>query len=277
MLTTAVMGASDSQPVEQVAAALETEEALLDVLVAPLDAAGWHRSTPAPGWRVHDQIGHLAVSEEWATDAVLEPERFASMLEDVRADLAAFTAGVEARVRSRSHADVLAWWRDQRRATVIAVRSLPPGARIPWFGPPMGARAFLTARLMETWAHGQDVRDALGSAPSESERLRDIAHLGVVTRPFTFANRGRAIPEAPVRVELRSPGGETWTWGPPDAPDRIVGDAVDFCLVVTQRRNAADTALRVDGADAQEWMSIAQAFAGPATDPPPAGSSRPLR
>ena len=277
MLTAAVMGASASQPVEELATALETEEALLDDLVAGLDDTGWQRLTPAPGWRVHDQIGHLATSEEWATTAVVEPEAFATMLDRARTDLAAFAAATEKRARALSHAHVLGRWRDQRQATVAAVRSLPPSARIPWFGPPMGARAFLTARLMETWAHGQDVRDALGAAPSASDRLHDVAHLGVVTRPFTFANRGRAVPDVPTRVELRSPDGVTWAWGPADASDRVVGPALDFCLVITQRRNVADTSLHVVGEHAREWMAIAQAFAGPATDPPPPASSRPLK
>jgi uncharacterized protein (TIGR03084 family) len=264
-------------PVEELAIALETEEGLLDDLVANLDEPGWQQETPAPGWRVHDQIGHLAVSEEWATKAVVEPAAFTAMLDEAIEDLAAFAAASEARVRSRSHAEVLGWWRDQRRSTVAAVRGLPDGTRIPWFGPPMSARAFLTARLMETWAHGQDVRDALGAPPSTSDRLRDIAHLGVITRAFAYANRGLEVPDVPVRVELRSSSGDTWTWGEPDAPNRVSGTALDFCLVVTQRRNVADTDLRVDGAPAREWMSIAQAFAGPPTDPPAIASTRSLK
>ena len=248
--------------------ALQVEEQLLDDLVGGLDDAGWARPTPSPGWAVHEQIGHLALSEEWATLAATDPEAFGAMLDDIVADLGAFAHEAEARIRERPASAVLTWWRTQRAATLDAVRSLPEGTRIPWFGPPMSVRSFLTARLMETWAHGQDVRDALGVDPSVSDRLRDIAHLGVITRRFTYANRGREAPDAEVRVELRSPSDETWAWGDEDLPDRVVGKALDFCLVVTQRRNVADTGLVVEGPVADEWMRIAQVFAGPPTDPP---------
>jgi len=127
----------------------------------------------------------------------------------------------------------------------------------------MAARSFITARLMETWAHGQDVRDSLGLAPEASGRLRHVAHIGVRARPFAYATNQRDLPAGDIRVELRSPDGETWAWGDETAPDRVVGDALDFCLVVTQRRHVDDTALDVAGPLAAEWMSIAQAFAGP--------------
>ena len=74
---------------------------------------------------------------------------------------------------------------------------------------------------------------------------------------------------------LTAPGGETWTWGDPASPDRVEGSALDFCLVVTQRRLLADTELTVTGDAAREWMAIAQAFAGgPTTTDPARRSSR---
>ena len=130
----------------------------------------------------------------------------------------------------------------------------------------MKPRTFLTARLMETFAHGQDVRDALGLPPDPTPRLHHVAHLGVATRGFSYANRGRAVPSAPVRVELAGPGGEAWSWGPAEAADRIAGPVLDFCLVVTQRRHVADTRLQIAGEAAAEWMRLAQAFGGPPTD-----------
>jgi uncharacterized protein (TIGR03084 family) len=130
----------------------------------------------------------------------------------------------------------------------------------------MSVASSATARLMETWAHGQDIADALGATREPTGRLRHIAHLGVSTRGFTFALRQRPVPGTPVRVELAAPGGGTWAWGPDGAPDRVTGPAVDFCLVVTQRRNLADTSLTVTGPAAAEWMAIAQAFAGLPTD-----------
>ena len=127
----------------------------------------------------------------------------------------------------------------------------------------MSAASSLTARLMETWAHGQDIADALGTRREPTDRLRHVAHLGVAARPVSFAANGRARPGQPVRVELISPGRDMWLWGPPEAPDRVTGSALDFCLAVTRRRHLDDTSLLISGPVATEWMAIAQAFAGP--------------
>jgi uncharacterized protein (TIGR03084 family) len=135
----------------------------------------------------------------------------------------------------------------------------------------MSLRSFTTARLMETWAHGQDVVDGLGlpvDARPLTDRLRHIAFLGCATRGWSYTVRGQTLPDAPVRVELSLPSGATFENGPVDAAESVRGDAVDFCLVVTQRRNVADTALEVTGDAAAEWMSIAQCFAGGPTLPP---------
>jgi uncharacterized protein (TIGR03084 family) len=117
---------------------------------------------------------------------------------------------------------------------------------------------------METWAHGQDVVDALGAERAPTDRLRHVAHIGVTARPFAYRVHGLDLPDVPVRVALDPPaGGETWVWGDEGAADRVSGPALDFCLVVTQRRHPADTHLVIEGDAAVEWMSIAQAFAGP--------------
>ena len=142
----------------------------------------------------------------------------------------------------------------------------------------MSARSFLTARLMEAWAHGQDIVDAVnrsgGSASRRpTVRLRHIAHLGYVTRGWSYAVRGSEAPAEEVRVELRSPSGEPWTWGPADATALVAGPAEDFCLVVTQRRHVDDTGLEVHGDAATDWMRVAQAFAGGATTGPAPGAS----
>jgi uncharacterized protein (TIGR03084 family) len=127
----------------------------------------------------------------------------------------------------------------------------------------MGALSFVSARLMETWAHGQDVADALGLVRVPTDRLRHVAHLGVQARPFSYLVRSRDVPSSPVRVELTGPSGQRWEWGADDAADVVRGSALDFCLVVTQRRNVVDTVLSVQGDGAVEWLAIAQAFAGP--------------
>lgn len=148
-----------------------------------------------------------------------------------------------------------------------AFRSRGPKERIPWFGPDMSTRSFATARLMETWSHGQDVADAVGAPWLPTDRLRHVAHIGVTTRGWSYFVRGETPPEGDVRIELTAPSGESWTWGPDEAADRVTGPALDFCLVVTQRRHQTDTALRTEGELAAGWIAIAQAFAGEPTLP----------
>jgi uncharacterized protein (TIGR03084 family) len=120
-----------------------------------------------------------------------------------------------------------------------------------------------TARFMETWAHALDVYEAIGLEPEITDRIRPVAHLGVRTRDFAFSVHGLDAPAEEFRVELVAPSGEAWTWGPEGVAQTVVGSAYDFCLLVTQRRHRADTDLVASGADAERWLGIAQAFAGP--------------
>jgi uncharacterized protein (TIGR03084 family) len=136
----------------------------------------------------------------------------------------------------------------------------------------MGARSFLTARLMEAWAHGQDIVDTVGGDRPPTDRLRHVAQLGVITRAWSYVNRKMEAPADEVHVALEAPSGEVWTWGPGDAADTVQGPAEDFCLVVTQRRHVDDTGLEVNGEVARDWLVRAQAFAGPPTDGPGPGS-----
>jgi uncharacterized protein (TIGR03084 family) len=243
---------------------LEAEHADLERLVGGLDEASWGLATPAPDWAVRDQVSHLAFFDDTATVAITDPDTFMVTAE---AALAAGGDPMEEHLR-RGRAlvgeEVLAWWRRAAGAMVGAARTLEARDRVPWFGPPMGALSFVSARLMETWAHGQDVADALGATRVPTTRLRHIAHLGVRARPFSYVVRGLAVPTGGVCVQLLGPSGETWEWDADDAGSAVVsGPALDFCLVVTQRRHVSDTALTVQGTAAVEWLAIAQAFAGP--------------
>ena len=256
---------------------LAAESQSVDGLLAGLDPAGWDRPTPAAGWAIRDQASHLAYFDDTAVMAATDPDRFRSEAAEVMASGTDFADVVAERLRAMPPADLLAWVRSARAGLLAAFAGLDPRARMPWYGPDMSVASSATARLMETWAHGQDIADALGTAREPTGRLRHIAHLGVSTRGFAFALRRRAVPGTPVRVELAAPGGGTWAWGPDGADDRVTGPAVDFCLVVTQRRNLADTALTVTGPAAAEWIAIAQAFAGLPTDgrPPAEAGSTP--
>jgi uncharacterized protein (TIGR03084 family) len=177
--------------------------------------------------------------------------------------LGEFVDGALEEGRGRSGDEMRAWFAEERASLVAAFRHADPSLRVPWFGPAMSVPSKATARLMETWAHGQDVVDGLGLDRPPTPRLRHVAHIGVRALPNSFRAHGRPVPAASVRVELVGPGGEEWLWGDEGLADRVSGPALDFCLVVTQRRHLDDTHLDVQGAVAAEWMSIAQAFAGP--------------
>jgi uncharacterized protein (TIGR03084 family) len=165
--------------------------------------------------------------------------------------------------------EVLTRWTAGRDGLRQALTALPAGHKMPWFGPPMSAASMATARFMETWAHALDVYDAAASLnqqsrPEPTDRIRNVAHLGVRTRNYAYSVHQEEPPAEEFRVELGAPSGAVWTWGPEDAAQSVRGPAYDFCLLVTQRVNRADTALVAAGADAEHWLGIAQAFAGPA-------------
>ena len=244
---------------ERICDDLRDEHADLDAIVARLDEAEWGRLTPAEGWTVRDQVSHLWFFDQRAVMALTDPEAFAADMERLLAG-----GGTDLSVepgRSMSGTELLDQWRGDREALLELARGVDPSSRVPWYGPAMGARSFITARLMETWAHGQDVADALEVRRTPTARLQHVAHIGVRARPFSYAIRQKALPEAPVYVALDAPDGSLWEFGEPTV-DSVRGDALDFCLVVTQRRHLADTGLVVAGPGATEWMSIAQAFAG---------------
>ncbi len=261
--------------VAQIAEDLRHEQLALDAIVAPLDEAQWRLATPSPRWTIADQIAHLTFFDESAARAITDPAAFAADLEllirvSPEGDEAVDDATM-GDLRRLPPAELLERWQDGRRRLAEAAATLEDDTRVSWYGPSMGAKSFLTARLMEVWAHGQDVVDALRIQRVPTDRLRHIAQLGFITRSWSYLNRGLTAPDEPVRIELEAPGDATWSFGPEDAAETITGPADDFCLVVTQRRHLDDTSLTATPL-AREWLLIAQAFAGPATDGPAAGT-----
>jgi uncharacterized protein (TIGR03084 family) len=242
---------------------LAAETADLTALLAGLAPPQWDLPTPADGWAVRDQVSHLAYFDETAALSATDPERFrreAAAMMSLGDD---FTESVARAHRQDAPASLLAWFGRARAGYLRVFAALDPSLRLPWYGPPMSAASSVTARLMETWAHGQDIADALAVTRRPTARLRHVAHLGVVTREFAFRLRGIPVPAAPVRVELAAPDGTVWSWGAPDAPDRVEAGALDFCLLVTQRRHRDDVRVAARGEGAATWLAIAQAFAGP--------------
>jgi uncharacterized protein (TIGR03084 family) len=234
-----------------------------DALVRFLPVARWADPTPAEGWTIAHQIAHLAWTDGQAVVAATDAAAFAELVEEAMANPGSYVEDGACEGAKEDPAALLGRWRESRRRMVDALAAVPPGTRLPWFGPPMSPASMATARLMETWAHGEDVADALGERREPTHRLRHVAHIGVRTRDFAFRNRGLEPPAEDFRVVLRSPAGEEWTWGPPDARQSVTGPALDFCHAVTQRRNRADLALVATGPDADRWLDVAQAFAGP--------------
>ncbi|MFI6815170.1 TIGR03084 family metal-binding protein [Nonomuraea sp. NPDC050328] len=234
-------------------------ESLVEIL-RPLRAQDWETGTPAEGWTIRDQVAHLAWFDEAATRAVADPFGF-------RRSLASLDPGFVDTVTEDSRTllphEVLEWFLRARATMLETFATLAPRDRVPWYGPDMSAASFVTARLMETWAHGQDVADAAGVTRRPTARLRHVATIGFRAMPYGFAVRGLPVPTDPVRVELTLPDGTLWAAGPADAADVVRGPALDFCLLVTQRVHRSDTALDVTGPTADAWMDVAQAFAGP--------------
>jgi uncharacterized protein (TIGR03084 family) len=252
-----------SDVLAQVLADLTAEGDDLQAAVGMLDEQGWRQPVPAEGWDVATTIVHLAWTDECAVAAGTDKAAWDELVVRAIADPEGFV-DAEAFAGARAPAsEILVRWQAGRQALVTMLREFPEGQKLPWYGPPMSAASMATARFMETWAHALDVYDALGTTREPTDRIRHVAHLGVRTRDFAFGVNGLEPPAEPFRVVLQAPSGELWQWGPVDAAQTVVGPAYDFCLRVTQRRHRDDLDLVATGPDADRWLDVAQAFAGP--------------
>ncbi|MEV6235310.1 TIGR03084 family metal-binding protein [Lentzea sp. NPDC051838] len=232
-----------------VLADLVAEGEELDALVSGQD---WGAPTPAVGWTIGHQIAHLAAADANVVTAVRTPGAFDPVAHDADLDAAEGAA--------QPQAELLARWRAGRADVVAALREIPQDQGFPWFGAEVTTQLMAPLRLMETWAHGQDVFDALGVKRNPTARLKHVAFLGVTGRTLSFYAAGLPIPSEPLRVELTGPDGETWAWGPESAVQRIRGSALDWCLRVTHRRARAETDLTAVGDDADKWIDLARVF-----------------
>jgi uncharacterized protein (TIGR03084 family) len=239
---------------------LRVESEDLDAMVAGLPAEGWATPTPAPGWTIAHQIAHLAWTDHAALLALTDPDGFADVRKAAEADLTAVIEEGALDHLALGPTELLTSWRRGRERLLIALGEAT--GRVPWIGTSMSPTSMVSARVMETWAHGGDVAEALGIVRIPTGRLRHVAHLGVATRDHAFRVHGRTPPAEPYRIELTAPDGTIWAWGPMGRAPDVTGPALDFCLLVTQRRNRVDLQL-VANNEADQWLAIAQAFAGP--------------
>jgi len=242
--------------------------------VLELGVDGWTAPTPAPGWTVATQVAHLLWTDEVAIlgahshESPAAKQAWDDIVLAAIGDPMGFVDAGALEIAALPRPEVLDRWATGRAALREALTALPAGHKMPWFGPPMSAASMATARFMETWAHALDVYDAAASLngqsrPAPTDRIRHVAHLGVRTRNYAYSVHEQEPPADEFRVELTAPSGELWVWGPEDAAQSVRGPAYDFCLLVTQRVNRGDTGLVALGDDAEHWLGIAQAFAGP--------------
>ncbi|PHR92836.1 MAG: TIGR03084 family protein [Robiginitomaculum sp.] len=221
-------------------------------------------------WTIEDIISHLHVWNYAADLSLNDEEGFNEFLTQVMqalptGNLRAFEENWLDGLKGR---ELVQTWREFYRGMNTRFSAADPKLRVMWAGPSMSVRSSITARLMETWAHGQAVYDVLGVTRMDEDRIKNIVVLGVNTFEWTFKNKGEPVPEHMPYVRLTAPSGQSWQYGTPDNDDRITGLASEFCQVVTQTRNIADTSLKARGDVAKHWMRIAQCFAGPAHTPP---------
>jgi len=254
---------------------LRDEGKELRELLATLDESDYDRVTQFKHWTVNDVVLHLHASDVQAAASATDPGAYLALRRDIVAKRAMGVSPIE-EARSRyaglKGRRLLARWSEQLEHLCLLLAVSDPAARLKWVGPDMGVRMFTTARQMETWAHGQAIYDLMAKERAAHSRIKNVAVIGVSTFGWTFANRKLAVPSDVPYVRLDSPTGEVWEWNLPARGNAVTGDAVEFCQVVTQVRNVADTRLAIKGDTARRWMGIAQCFAGPPNDPPAPGT-----
>ena len=246
----------------------------LAALTATFDAVDYARATQFKGWTVNQVLQHLHLFDIAADMALSDPGQFLEFKQDFRARQKAggtMTGIAEAILGDLRGPALREAWLARAHDLASRFAEADPRARVQWMGPEMSVRTSVTARQMETWAHGQELYDLMGLVRTDTDRIRNICVMGVNTFAWTFLNRGMAVPETAPQIRLTAPSGEIWSWNE-DADDRVEGRAVEFCQVVTQTRNVADTGLTATGTDAATWMSLAQCFAGSPEDPPAPGT-----
>ena len=240
------------------------EGTALHELLVTLDDDQWALETPFKNRTVNWVVQHLHDADRWALHSVTDPNGFRDWMKNREKYRATEPEPLEGR-------GLMDRWFQYQQDLCDELERVDPKIRAPWFGPDMGLRMMATARQMETWSHGQDIYDLLRVKRVNTDRIRNICHIGVATYGWTFVNRDLDVPEPMPYVRLSAPSGTEWTWNEPSDHDFVAGSAVEFAHVVTQGRNIEEVSLDVRGDSAVAWMEIAQCFAGPPETPPVPG------
>ncbi|CAI8430504.1 MAG: Uncharacterised protein [Rhodobiaceae bacterium UBA7378] len=252
----------------------KAESDVLYAVMQDLNDADFAEPTQFKGWTLNDVLEHLHMWNWAANESYVDEDNFVTFVERVMTE----TKGGSLKPFERKWIDGLAGrdlletWRGFYTDMAARFEQVDPKMRLKWAGPSMSARSSISARLMETWAHGQEVFDHLGVVRADGDHIKSIAVLGTNTFGWTYATRGET-PAGPMPyVRLTAPSGDIWEFGEPSDTEIVEGAASEFCQVVTQVRNIADTQLRVEGPGAIDWMSKAQCFAGGPETPPAPGT-----
>jgi uncharacterized protein (TIGR03084 family) len=244
--------------------ALTAECDELDKLLAGLDDEQWQLPTPAPGWTIAHQVAHLAATYRMAELSGTDPDGFVTMMLKLDNDFTLNVANALSGYLSDPPEVLFTRWQAQRHATVDALAALPADQILPWLVNPLPPPVLMMAGLMEAFAHGQDIADALGVQRTYTDRIRFLCGFAVRVWDFGYLARDEPRPNVEFGFDLTAPSGDSWHYGPENASQRISGPAADFCLLVTRRRHHKDLAITAVGPDAEHWLEIAQAYRGPA-------------
>jgi uncharacterized protein (TIGR03084 family) len=243
---------------------LTAERDEIDDIVAGLDARQWQLDTPAPGWTIAHQIAHVSFVFRIAGLAASDPETFEAVTAAAKSD---FSGAVNAALNDylpSEPADLLARWRTETTDAIKALEAVPAGEVVPWLVRPLPPAILACAGMMELFAHGQDIADTLEIRRERTDRLKHLVGFAILTWEFGYQSRDLTPPDVEFRYEITAPSGELWEFGPADGEQKITGPAEDLCLLVSRRRHRDDLALSATGAEANEWLNIAQAYRGPA-------------
>ena len=254
----------------------KAESEAVAAILTGLRDEDYNTPTQFKSWTIYDILAHLHLWNMAADWTLNDPAKFTALMGDV---MTVFQGGKTHQDFQRDWAQkqgldtgskLYAAWVEGYKNVAEKYASADPDKRVKWGGPDMSVRSCIIARQMETWAHAQAIFDVLGKTRTDADRLKNVAHIGVTTYSWSFKVNGLTPILPKPYIRLTAPSGAIWEWNEPQTDNKVQGSATEFCQVVTQCRNIADTSLQMTGKAAHKWMSIAQCFAGgPETPPSP--------